>query len=87
MVRRLIYPLLAIGIAALLVFAGRAHAASPADGDGSDNSSAAFVRDATSDNTSAGDAQLATFFVATGNGTYVCILHPEWGTLTTPAPP
>jgi hypothetical protein len=86
-VRRLIYPLVAIGIAVFLALAGHAHAQSPADGDGSASSTSAFVRDATSDNTSTADAQLATFFVATGNGTYVCILHPEWGTLTSPAPP
>jgi hypothetical protein len=75
-------------IATFLAQGERTLAASPADGDGSDNgATTAFVRDATSANTSPGDAQVATFFVATGNGTFICILHPEWGTLTSPAPP
>jgi hypothetical protein len=87
-VRRLICPLLAIVLAIFLAQSERVLADRPANGDGSDNSSASgFVRDATAANTSIGDAQLATFFVATGDGTFVCILHPEWGRLTSPAPP
>jgi hypothetical protein len=89
LLRCLIGLLFALVLAAFLAQGGRVLAAGPGGGDGSDNSvaSEAFVRDATVADTSIGDAQLATFFVATGNGTYVCILHPEWGTLTSPAPP
>jgi hypothetical protein len=60
-------------------------ASSPANGDGLD-SSATFTRGSNS-GAAIGDPILATFFVATGDGTYVCILHPEWGTRTAPAPP
>jgi len=89
--RLLISVLAALSLASFVAQAGRVAAASPAEGDGSDGgSSATFTRgDSSGANTSAGNALLATFFVATGDGsgTYVCILHPEWGRLSTPAPP